>query len=274
MDENEDYYPDTSGHLDLKYRGWITLHPNLYSFAPCLFYLDLSFNSLQTLPDEISYLNLLQEFNCSCNNIQYLPESIGSLEFLRVFKANGNKITTIPSSIGRCKSLEEFVVSENSLIALPHDIAGCTALQSLLLQNNNLPRLPLSLASLSGILRELDVTNNNSQLALTLPKKIHNDINSIMWILMLQQQELHGIERIKQDVKTLQHDVIYVEGELSDSSKRVTMLERKKLRLEEDMKAVEYFLIVRSHARSFWELIWMLWQKGKRAFSLRLRDGL
>ncbi|KAL7461733.1 hypothetical protein ACHAXS_002142 [Conticribra weissflogii] len=274
MDDNEVYQPSASGHLDLKYRGWTTLQPNLYSFAHCLFYLDVSFNSLQTLPDEISSLNLLQEFNCSCNSIQNLPESIGSLEWLRVFKANGNKITTIPNNIGRCRRLEELVVSENNLTALPCDIAGCTALQSLQLQNNDLPRLPISLALLNGKLHELNVTNNNSQLAVTLPTAIHRDIDSIMWILKLQHEESHGFERMKQSVKSLQHDLIYVEGELSESLKRAAMLEKKKLRLEDDMKAVGYFLLVRYHSRRFWEWLLILWQEGKRAIASRLHDRL
>ena len=274
MEDNDDYQPDSAGYLDLKYRGWTDLQPIVWSFTHALLHLDISFNSLQTLPNEISSLNLLQELNCSCNKLQSIPETIGSLPWLRIIKANGNQITTIPKEIGNCKTLEQLNLGENQLTSLPQEIDGCTVLRSLLLQNNDLSRLPLSLSLLSGHLRDLDLTNNNSQLETTIPKEIHRDVYSIMWILGLQREKRHCIDRLKQDVKMLQHDNIVMEGELSEARDRVAMLEEKKRGLQHDMESVEYFLILRLHVRRFRRWALRMWLESKRAFSSRLHDRI
>ena len=201
MEDNDDFEPDSSGYLDLRYRGWTAIDPRVLSFSHCLLHLDVSFNQLQALPDEISCLHALQELNCACNKLQSLPGSIASLAWLRVIKANGNAITTIPKEIGKCKALESLNLSENILTSIPQEIAGCTRLQTLLLQNNDLPRLPLSLVALSGVMQQLDISNNNKEINITLPTKIHRDVHSIMWILGLQQEKRICIDRLREEVK-------------------------------------------------------------------------
>ena len=265
MEDNDDYEPDSSGNLELRYRGWADVQPRLWSFAHCLLSLDISFNQLQTLPIEISNLHLLQELNCACNKLQSLPESIASMAWLRVIKANGNSICTIPKEIGHCKTLELLNLSENVLTSIPQEIAGCTSLHTLLLQNNDLPRLPLSLAALNGKIQQLDISNNSHELVTTMPTEIHRDVHSIMWILALQQDKRHCIDRLKQDVKLLQHDNIDTERELAQTKERIAMFEEKKRVLEGDMESVRYFLGVRSHCRELIRRCLRWWQAGKRA---------
>lgn len=265
MEDNEDYEPDSSGSLELRHCGWTKIEPRLLTFSHCLLSLDISFNQLSELPTEISNLQLLQELNCACNKLQSLPDSIASLGWLRTIKANGNSICAIPKDIGGCKTLEVLNLSENALTSVPQEIAGCTSLRTLLLQNNDLPRLPLSLAALTGKLQQLDVSNNSRELLTTLPAEIHRDVHSIMWIVALQQEKRHDIDRLKQKIKETLHDNIDTERELAKARERILALEEKKRVLDSDMESIHYFLAARSHCRKWRTKCAGWWQEGKRA---------
>lgn len=260
MEDNDDYEPDASGLLDLRYRGWTELELRVWSLATRLIHLDISFNQLQTLPDEISYLRLLQELNCSRNKLHSLPKSIGSLTQLRVLKANGNCIITLPNEIGRCSSLECLNLSENALKSIPQEIAECSCLRALLLQNNDLHHLPLSMAALRDRIEQMDVSNNNIQMTTTLPAKIHRDAHSIMWILALQQEKQHSIERLKQDMMVLQHDNLATERKLDVAKERIAELEEKKTTLSRDHESVKYYLAARARYRDCRGKMMRWWQ--------------
>lgn len=268
MEDDDDYQPDSSGCLELKYRGLtdLALEPRIWSFTHCLISLDLSFNQLQTLPPEICNLQLLQEINCACNKLQTLPASLFSMDWLAVIKANGNCLSTLPSEIGQCKSLQTLNLSENVLTSLPNEIAGCTSVRTILLQNNDLPRLPLSLATLG--IQQMDISNNNTELKTTMPTEIHRDVSSIMFILSLQQEKRHRIHRLKVDIKGLQHDNIAIDQELARARERIAKLEVKKRTLEADMDSVAYFFVVRSHCRELRRRLLKWWQATKLAWSL------
>ena len=270
MEDNDDYEPDSSGRLDLTYRGWTDIEPRVWSLTTSLLHLDISFNQLQTLPDEISYLRLLQELNCSRNKLYTLPSSIASLTQLRVLKANGNCIVTLPKEIRLCASLECLILSENELTAIPPEIAECSCLRTLLLQNNHLPRLPVTLAALRDRIEKLDVSNNDIQLTSTLPAKIHRDVHSIMWILALQQEKHQSIERLKQDTLVLQNDIMAMERGLDVAKERIAGLEEKKTNLAHDLTLVKYFLMARSRYRKCRGPMLQCWSACKRAWTVKI----
>lgn len=264
MEEDNSYEPDASGILDLRYRGWSEIEPRVLSFSDCLLHLDVSFNQLSTL-NNIANLHGLQELNCACNKLKSLPTSIASLKWLRVIKANGNAINSIPFEIGQCKALESLNLSENVLTSIPHELAGCTCLHTLLLQNNDLSCLPLSLAALSGSLQQIDVSFNNKEITITLPTKIHRDAHSILWILSLQQEKYHNIDKLEQDMKVVQHDNTLAEHELSLAKDRIAMLEKSKMNLEKDIKSAKYFIIARTYYRNGKRMMMHWWSECKRA---------
>ena len=270
MEDNDDYEPDSLGHLDLRYRGWTELEPRVWSLATSLLHLDISFNGLRILPHEISYLHLLRELNCSCNKLLSLPTSMASLTQLRVLKANGNCIVTLPQEIGQCTSLECLILSENSLTSIPQEIAECSCVRILLLQNNHLLGLPLSLAKLRNQIEQLDVSNNDIQMTTTLPAKIHRDVDSIMWILALQHEKQLAIERLKQDIMVLQHDNSAIERELALAKNRISELGAKKSSLSHDMESVKYFLTARARYRGCRGKMVRLWNWCKRVWAVKV----
>lgn len=272
MEDNDDFQPDESGSLDLKYRGWASIHHNLWSFSTSLVHLDLSFNSLSSLPEEeLPELRTLETFNIACNNLTTLPESIGALERLTVLKANGNALTHIPATIGRCVNLEELNVSENSLTVVPHEIEGCTRLRTILLQNNQLVRLPPSIASLEGTLRTLDLSNNHTDLDRVVPREVHRDAASILWILTTQRGDMHRLDETKGEVKNLLRDVASSEEELVEARRRLVSLEGRKKELDDDFEKVRYYLVLRTRTRALGRRFDRWVDASKRAFANRIR---
>eukprot|EP00985_Skeletonema_marinoi_P006795 scaffold2984_cov70-Skeletonema_marinoi.AAC.3 len=264
MEDTDNFEPDSSGTLmDLKYQGLSVVDPQILSYTT-LVYLDVSFNLLESLPDEISLLQTLEELHCCSNKIAALPESIGSIQSLRLIKANNNMLISLPKSLGQLQSLKSLVLSDNILTSLPDEIGNCH-LESLLLENNSLCRLPLSLALLKGKLTQLDVTRNDEQMQTTLPIQIHQDAQSILWILALQREKTHCIETLKTDVKLLQHQIHSSSEALAEAKQQIAELEQKKKSLEDDFESVRYFLTVRYLCRELRRKALELWQSVRRA---------
>ena len=157
MEDYEDTSPDSSGKLELSHLGWTQVDHHIFTFAHQLLTLDLAYNNLTELPDQLcSSLCLISELNVSCNKLTCLPENVGMLQHLRTIKANGNNLNSLPTDIGRsvqfshsvsmnsfrtslslqhrCKMLETLNLSENILQSLPSELSGCSKLQTLLLR--------------------------------------------------------------------------------------------------------------------------------------------
>ena len=265
MEDIDNYEPDSSGTLmDLKYQGLSVVDPQVLSYTG-LVSLDLSFNLLQSIPEEISLLQNLEELHCASNKITALPDSIGSIQSLRLIQANNNMMISLPRSIGQLQNLNKLVLSHNILASLPDELGNCNNLESLLLDNNSLCRLPLSLALLKGKLSELDVSRNDEQMQTTLPSQIHQDAQSILWILSLQREKSHCIETLKTDVKVLQHEIHSSTEALAQAQQKMEDLERKKKMLEDDFESVKYFLTIRYHYRELRKKTLELWQSVRRA---------
>ena len=285
MEDYEDTSPDSSGKLELSHLGWTQVDHHIFTFSHQLLTLDLAYNNLTELPNQLcSSLCLLSELNVSCNKLTCLPENVGMLQHLRTIKANGNNLNSIPTDIGRsvqfshsvsmnsfrtslslqhrCKMLETLNLSENILQSLPSELSGCSKLQTLLLQNNNLKGLPLELSGLS-CLKELNVCNNK-ELTTSLPEAIHQDASSILWILALRSEKQHQIETLKTVNKTLQYDIISLKKDLDGAKDQIVHLEEKRTLLEAEMESVRYYLRTRSHVRQWRRELKDKWEEATR----------
>ncbi|EJK61760.1 hypothetical protein THAOC_17693, partial [Thalassiosira oceanica] len=101
MEDYEDTAPDSSGKLELSHLGWTQVDHHIFTFAHQLLTLDLAYNNLTELPNQMcSSLCLLSELNVSCNKLSCLPENVGTLQHLHTIKANGNNLNSLPSGIG------------------------------------------------------------------------------------------------------------------------------------------------------------------------------
>ena len=286
MEDYEDALPDSSGKLELSHLGWTQVDSHIFKFAHQLLTLDLAYNNLTDLPDELcTSLCLLSELNVACNKLSCLPKNVGTLQHLRAIKANGNNLTSLPSDIGRsvfsarifcvnslsefkcgiytrCTALETLNLSENILQSLPAELSGCSKLHTLKLQNNNLKGLPLELSSLC-CLRDIDICNNK-ELTTSLPEAVHQDAPSILWILALRNEKRHQIETLKTVNKTLQYDIVSLKKDLDGAKDKVAHLEEKRTLLEGEMESVRCFLRVRSRIGLWRRELADMWEEATR----------
>lgn len=121
-----------------------TLSSSLAGLAR-LVHLDLSFNSLETLPDCVPQMHGLGALLLSHNRLSELPEALGGLPALTFLAVTHNRLQTLPTALGALSTLQRLDLSENLLDTLPPEIGGLSSLAELSLASNRLQSLPASL---------------------------------------------------------------------------------------------------------------------------------
>jgi hypothetical protein len=138
--------------------------PEIFDLADSLEVLNLSGNSLATLPDDLPRLSKLRVLFCSQNRFTQLPEVLSSCAQLEMvgFKANrisqvaaaaiapglrwliltDNQIRALPDSIGSCARLQKLMLAGNQLAVLPEAMGGCVGLELLRISANRFEALP------------------------------------------------------------------------------------------------------------------------------------
>uniref|UniRef100_A0A803MHB2 Plant intracellular Ras-group-related LRR protein 6 n=1 Tax=Chenopodium quinoa TaxID=63459 RepID=A0A803MHB2_CHEQI len=148
---------------------------------PSLKSLDVSFNSLANIPEEIGSATSLVKIDCSNNQLVEIPNSIGQCVELAELK--GNKLTElsdpvisswskltelnasknllngIPESIGRLSRLIRLDMHQNKILSIPTSIKGCSSLVEFYIGINLLSSLPGEIGELSQ-LSILDLQSN------------------------------------------------------------------------------------------------------------------
>ncbi|KAG7400963.1 hypothetical protein PHYBOEH_003553 [Phytophthora boehmeriae] len=138
--------------------------------------LDLSYNEIETIPDQIESLKYLLKFKMRHNRLQKLPncfwnletltsldlsnnqlegrlpQQLGTLNKLRELGLEGNKLTELPESIGDLRHLEILKVDSNQLRTLPSTIGNLGELKTLSAHSNQIAELPVSFGSLTSLL--------------------------------------------------------------------------------------------------------------------------
>ncbi|WP_368029141.1 leucine-rich repeat-containing protein kinase family protein [Arcobacter sp. s6] len=70
------------------------------------------------------------------NNLQTLPNSIGDLALLQKFMISGNQLTSLPDSISKCRNLELLRISANKLSSFPNILLSLPKLSWLAYSGN------------------------------------------------------------------------------------------------------------------------------------------
>ncbi len=120
--------------------------------------LNLSFNNLTVLPDEIASLNLKQ-LSVRNNKLTDLDESIGKLTHLKDLNLNYNKLKSLPHTISTLSNLKKLYINNNKLTSIPDEIGTLTQLSNLDLNNNKLEYLPTTINKLIN-LNNLNMSSN------------------------------------------------------------------------------------------------------------------
>jgi hypothetical protein len=113
--------------------------------------LSLENNKIEFLPDSITEMVNLVEFNLSWNQLKRLPVRIGFLYKLRTMPLNNNLLEELPVTFGALTSLLKIDVECNKLRILPENLYGMLSCQSLNSNRNNIIRLPRCLSRMPSL---------------------------------------------------------------------------------------------------------------------------
>lgn len=115
---------------------------------------------IDTIPAEIGNLQDLKYFNFSYTKIRYLPEETEGLTKLEYLLGSHGKLRNIPENIGNLTFLKVIDLQVNEIANLPNSIGNCTNLIELHLNANMIPEIPSEIGSLTN-LEQLILGRNN-----------------------------------------------------------------------------------------------------------------
>ena len=124
--------------------------PEIFALADSLEILNLSGNSLSTLPDDLPRLGKLRVLFCSDNRFTQLPEVLSNCPQLEMVGFKANSIGEVAAA-AIAPGLRWLILTDNQITSLPDAIGSCTRLQKLMLAGNQLADLPEAMASCVGL---------------------------------------------------------------------------------------------------------------------------
>ena len=139
--------------LDKSGKGLTKVDATIYNQTD-LTSLNLSNNSLTSLPSEMGRLTKLQVLRLDNNKIEgSLIGEIRLMSDLRVLSASGNNMSGLPAEIGQLNKLVELDLSNNKLTELPNELRQLTGLKKLNLSGNK-----VSASTIDGLHKALTAT--------------------------------------------------------------------------------------------------------------------
>lgn len=207
MEEYDDLVPDPGedGVCDMTSRGWKHLDDIVWKMGTKILTLNVSYNQIVEIPEQISDLILLKDLNIAYNDLKSLPKSIGDLRCLRRFQCQFNKLEVIPEEIGKCHMLEDLVAHDNRLVRFPASIAGCAALNVCDLRNNNLTEIPCELGSLVTM-RNLTLVGNEN-MGNQIPSYCLDDSSLCIFLLKKEFDFREETKTLKKENLELEYEV-------------------------------------------------------------------
>lgn len=123
--------------------------------------LNLSKSKLAEFPKKIDNLSsILRTLDISDNSISSIPPDIDSFKLLKSITCNNNKLTNLPEELGNLTKLETISFCGNKLEQLPFKLSQLINLKYVYLSGNHLKDFPLILCGL----RHLDVVDLSNNL--------------------------------------------------------------------------------------------------------------
>jgi len=181
--------------------------------------LNLSRDSITTIPDEIGKLTNLRRLSLYKNQITVLPDAIGNLIKLTILDLHANQIIAIPNTFGKLTNLTSLNLAANQITTLPDTIGNLTKLTFLNLSFNKISDLPDAIRNLInlnflglgnnqittipdaiGNLTKIDRLALNSNQITTIPATIGNLTNlTYLWL------DSNQITRLPEDIGNLKN---------------------------------------------------------------------
>lgn len=136
-----------TGARQLKLACGLTEFPReIFDLADTLEVLDLTGNTLASLPDDLPRLHRLRILFASGNRFTELPAVLGACSQLDMVGFKANRIRTVPRD-ALPRALRWLILTDNEIDELPAEIGDCSRLQKLMLAGNRLRVLPAEMAA-------------------------------------------------------------------------------------------------------------------------------
>ena len=121
----------------------------LFEFAGTLTILDLSFNKLTALPDDIAGLDQLATLNVRNNHISQLPSTLYHLKNLEEVVLSMNRFSAVPPVLYSMPRIVSIVITDNQIADIDAtSLRKLPKLNCLDLTNNSIARVPPELGLL------------------------------------------------------------------------------------------------------------------------------
>lgn len=146
--------------IDLSFNN-ISIIPNEINIIEELLILKLRDNKLNKLPSELFQCIKINHLDIGNNILDgELNDNIGKLVDLQEIYLFSNKLTSIPSSFGNCILLRILQLQDNKITELPDIFHKFISIVSINLSNNKIASLPISFSELTNI-KMLELKGNS-----------------------------------------------------------------------------------------------------------------
>lgn len=155
--------------------------------------LNLRGNQISMLPTELcEALCELEILNLSYNRLRYLPENVSSMTHLRVLLVEHNELEGLPDGVCRLPLLQQLHLHNNRLEEISPAVVRLQQLKVLTLNSNKLTEVPRQLTKLR-YLSHLNLSNNPMEYE-ALPDSLFR-LNEMHSLLRSKRQRLVAIRR-------------------------------------------------------------------------------
>jgi TonB family protein len=159
--------------------------------------LNLEFNMIETLPEELSRLTKLEGLFLAGNKLKSLPENFGDLVSVKEIRFARNSFTEFPLSLIKLPNLSGLDLAENQIKQIPSEIGNLKTLQTLYFQKNYLSVIPESFQNLQN-LRSLNLEDNQIE---SIPVEFGGLIN--LTSLFMANNQLKDLPESFENLKSL-----------------------------------------------------------------------
>ncbi|KAK5915314.1 hypothetical protein CesoFtcFv8_000916 [Champsocephalus esox] len=157
------FYSQDITHLNLRHNFMSLQGPggllNLPRFSQ-LKSLNLSHNRLGVFPECVCEILTLTELNLSCNSLHTVPVQIGNLQSLQTLSLDGNRLNSMPEELGGLMQLNGLGLSFNNFALIPAVLERLSAVDKLAMAGNRVESLELCTLARMSHLKNIDLRLN------------------------------------------------------------------------------------------------------------------
>ncbi|CAB3401320.1 unnamed protein product [Caenorhabditis bovis] len=243
VNQEENYNPENIRNLTLTKNSFVSLR-GLSTFTNVV-HIDISNNSLTSIPEDIGNLSHLTTLVARNNLLETLPKSMCTLSNMEAVYLSGNRIDSFPAVVFNMHKLKVLHMGGNQIDSIPFAIGSMRSLEILYLGGNRITEVPAT----TGLLRNLTALSLSDNRLETIPSTLgelhhlesltlHNNKLTTLPTEIIKLQNLRQLSlRHNPLVNNFVHTMSFDPPSLKELAGRVVRLRMHKLPLTEVLPA-------------------------------------